>query len=444
MYRPLKFVKYLREYGWEPVVLTINAVCAHSKDNGLLDDIPENVVIERVPQLDFYRLVNIFKRKSAGIRAGCDNKVGEGLENDRAIHTESLIRRTLSGIKRNLPVFVRNVFFIPDDEVPWLPVAFVRAVRLAKREGVEAVMTTSPPQSAHLVGLLTKWATGLPWLVDFRDLWVDTFDFYPKKYGQWRKPVERWMERVVIKHADSVINISQGESRYLQSEYKTVNSLKFHVIHNGYDPEDFSEKAVDYLSESKQEDKKLRIVYVGTLYPTTADEFFQVLTDCFESNPGLESDIELLFIGNVDPGYEKIITSSNFRNSVRILGQKPHAEAINAMCNADVLLVLQGGDKMKDTEVPGKIFEYMGSGRHILALVKPGDVSAILSKTNTALIVNPEDTDVIKKQLLDLIELKKQRRLIPYPNNEYIHTFSRNVLTGKLGVLLDKTISRSS
>jgi glycosyltransferase involved in cell wall biosynthesis len=158
----------------------------------------------------------------------------------------------------------------------------------------------------------------------------------------------------------------------------------------------------------------------------------------------LECDIELLFIGNIDPGYEKIITGSNFRNSVRILGQKPHAEAISAMCNADVLLVLQGGDKMKDTEVPGKIFEYMGSGRYILALVKPGDVSAILSKTNTALIVNPDDTDVIKKQLLDLIELKKQGRLIPYPNNEYIHTFSRKVLTGKLGDLLDKTVSRSS
>lgn len=378
------------------------------------------------------------------MRNGDESKVDRAGEKDQATQASPLRSSKLSSIKRNLAVFVRDVFFVPDDEAPWLPVAFWKAVRIAKREHVDAVMTTSPPQSAHLVGLLTKWTIGLPWFVDFRDLWVDTFDFYPKKYGQWRKPLERWMERTVIKNANTVINISQGESDFLQSEYKAIDSNKFHVIHNGYDTADFCDRTDAPALDLDQSGTKLKLTYVGTLYPTTADEFLSALADCFEANPALSNDIELSFIGSIDPSYEKIITSSDYRGSVKIFGQKPHREAIKAMHNADVLLVLQGGNKMKDTEVPGKIFEYMGSGRWILALVRPGDVSSILSGTNTAIVVNPEDTEGIKKQLMGLIERKKQGLLTPSPDMEYIRTFSRKVLAGKLANLLDLTVARSS
>ena len=170
VYRPLKFVKYLKEFGWEPVVLTISPVCVHRKDTGLLKDLPENIVIERTPQLDFYRLVSLFKREKEMIQAGGDNNVEEELQQGQGAHPGSVLKRMLSGIKSHDALFTRGVFFVPDDEVPWVPVAFARAVKLAKREDIDVVMTTAPPQSAHLVGLFTKWATGLPWIVDFRDL----------------------------------------------------------------------------------------------------------------------------------------------------------------------------------------------------------------------------------------------------------------------------------
>jgi glycosyltransferase involved in cell wall biosynthesis len=440
VYRPLKFVKYLREFGWEPVVLTVNPVCVHSRDDELLNDLPKDIVIERTPQLDFYRLVRLFKRQKVATQACRDGNDNEKQNKDRETHADSTLKRMLSGLKRHVALFTRGVFFVPDDEVPWLPVAVARAVKLAKREGIDAVMTTAPPQSAHLVGLFTKWATGLPWIVDFRDLWMDEFDFYEKPYGRWRRPIERFMEKQVLKRADRVINISRGESLTLQSEYNYLPAGKFHVIHNGFDLEDFNEDSKVAGSKNTMRDR-LRITYMGTLYPSTADEFFEALSELYEVNPLLGDQVEFRFIGHFDSSYIDMTGNCSFSNSLNLLGMRPHDEAVREMCDSDVLLVLLGGNKMKDTEVPGKIFEYMGTGKPILALVRQGDVSSILEGSNLAFTVNPDNREEIKETLLNLVKLWQQGELHREPNIEYINRFSRKELTGKLSSMLDELVT---
>jgi glycosyltransferase involved in cell wall biosynthesis len=440
VYRPLKFVKYLREFGWEPVVLTINAVCGHPKDEGLLDDIPKGVVIERTPQVDFYRLVNFLKRQKSRTESHLEYKTrGKESHNGEGEVKSSAVSSYLP-IRSKLAVLFRDVFFIPDNEVPWLPIAAAKALRLAKKEKVDAVITTSPPHSVHLVGLLTKSATGLPWIVDFRDLWTDTFDFYPRRYGQWRRPVEQWMEKCVLRRADSIVNVSDGESDHLRSEYNDLPVDKFRVIHNGYDPEDFVNEANAPDTELKCDQRRLHITYVGTLYSTTADTFFDALSTSLEDDPNLKYDLELTFIGHIDPEYATKITQSNYRDLINIVGLKSHAEAVKAMCKTDVLLILHGGNKIKDSDIPGKIFEYMGAGKTILALARPGDIVSILAKSNLAMVVNPEDKDAIKQKLLELVTSKKKNQLNPRPNCEHIGRFSRKNLTRKLAKLLDEKV----
>ncbi|SPD75006.1 putative Group 1 glycosyl transferase [uncultured Desulfobacterium sp.] len=438
VYRPLKFVKYLRRYGWEPIVLTIDPVCGHQLDKGLLQDFPEGLFIKRTPQLDFYRLIRLFKRTIGAGKKGettsIEAREGEQWSSGRT----SELTTYLSKIKSELSVFTKNVFFIPDSEIPWLPIGVTWTLKLIKEKKIDVLMTTSPPQSAHLVGLLVKLFTGIPWIVDFRDLWIDTFDFYEKPFGRWRKPVEKWFEKAVVERADRIINISHGESYCLQKNYGKVSPKIFRVIHNGFDTADFSMNAESGGPFNGQADDKLTITYVGTLYPTTADEFFAALDSFFSKNSAQKIHVTFRFIGHFDTGYEKVVKKSSYRDVIQIVGIKPHDEAIREMCIADVLLLLQGGEKMKHSEIPGKLFEYMGASKPILAMVKDGDVSAILGKSNLGLVVNPKDRDGFEKLLHDLIELKKTGHLETKPNEDYIKTFSREGLTEKLAQLLDE------
>ena len=440
VYRPLKFVKYLREFGWEPVVLTINPVTIHSIDAGLLNDVPENILVERTPQLDFYRLIGLFRKNRPTEQVGGgENNQDKPASRGKGKSGSSLMRM-LSGFKRQLLLFVRGVFFVPDDEVPWLPVAFARAIKIAKREGVDAVMTTSPPQSAHMVGLLVKWATGLPWVVDFRDLWMDEFDLYERPYGRWRRPVEKLMEKMVVKRADRVINISQGEKLCLQSSYNDLPAEKFHVIDNGFDPEDF-EVSGGMNGADREKRDRLRITYIGTLYVGTADEFFDVMSGLFVEDPGIGDRLEIRFVGPIDAEYLERLENSNFSHSIHMTGMVSHDEAIREMCEGDVLLVLMGGEKMQAGEVPGKIYEYMGARKPILSLVRQGDVSAILKETDMALIVDPRNASEIRKTLLSLLDSWEHNTLPQVPNDEHINIYSRKELTGKLSVLLNEMVS---
>jgi len=444
VYRPLKFAKYLRGFGWEPLILTIDAVCGHGKDPGLLRDLPADLKIERTSQWDFYRLVELIKKLER--RVNKENQPPESKAFTAASAEKAapgkLSKSALSRLKSQLPVFIRDLFFVPDDSIPWLPVAVKAATKIIRQEKVDVVMTTSPPQSAHLVGLLTKMMTGTPWVVDFRDLWMDTFDFYDKAFGKWRKPLEAWMERKVIAQADRIINISHGESEHLQAQYSTQPVGKFHVIHNGYDRQDFSDKQkLSWnINEKTLNEKKLIVTYVGTLYPTTGDEFFGVLDRMFRERPWLTREFEFRFVGHIAPEYLTVFDTSAFRKCIRMYGLRPHAGALRAMTESDVLLLLQGGGKMNAGEIPGKVFEYMAANLPVLAVAWPGDVAAILQESGLGYVVAPNDEMGIENSLVELFELKKSRKQYVYPNKEYIEGFEREKLTGKLAAMLDEMV----
>lgn len=441
VYRPLKFVKYLREFGWEPVVLTIDAVWAGQRDQRLLEDIPEGVHIKRTLQLDYHRLVNAVKRLAPGRQAGdAENRQGEPLRQSAERGAERTIRGKLSRLKSRVPVFVKDVFFVPDGAVPWVPVAALSVLRLAKEHRVDVMMTTSPPHSVHLAGLAASKITGIPWIADFRDLWLDTFDFHDKPFGKWRKPVEGWMEKAVVNHADRVINISHGESLSLQGRFPNLPAETFSVIHNGFDGSDFEARGRD---SDRKDGTALAITHVGTLYPSTGDEYFHALECLFRDKPHLAERFEFRFVGHVAPNYLEAFEASSFRERVCLNGPLPHANAVQAMLDSDVLLLLQGGKKMGAGEIPGKVFEYMASERPILAVAWPGDVASILQESGLAYVVRPDDPAGLERTVMAMLHLKESGALRMKPDRAYIEGYERRRLTERLADVLDEMVGES-
>lgn len=370
--RTVKFIKFLPAFGWESALCSSDDTSYWVRDESLLDEIPETTIIKRTRplklQLFFSLLEKIASREAAN--------------------------------------WARENIFIPDDRIVWALSTIYAALRLVKKHDVKLIYSTSPPHSIHLAALLLKKITGLPWVSDFRDPWTKNYLFKPR--NRWVKSAHELMERKVFENSDRIICITE----LIKEEYREdsdIDPKRFVAIYNGYDPDDFPE-ANTRKADSVASRNRLVISHSGSLYSGNYPEtFLSALARLLKDEPVLRKRMLFRFLGVMEEGMERRIKELLGENAL-FLGYLSHREAIEAVIRSDCNLIALPMDGKLSYHVAGKVFEYMASGRPILAVVPPGETADMVRSTRTGIVISEGDPAKLPESLNGaIIEIERMK-----------------------------------
>ena len=413
--RWLKFVKYLRGYGWEPAVYTPENPESPETDTSLLKDIPQNLEIIRrsiwEPYAVYKRLLG--QKKEEKVQAAF---LSEKKKNPRA---------------QNFSVWIRGNFFIPDARKFWIRPSVKFLVPYLKEHPVDLIVSTGPPHSMHLIARDVASATSIPWLADFRDPWTQ-IDFYKDlKLTSRADATHRKMEKSVLRKADAITVISPT----MASDFRAIHQRDYEVITNGFDEDDI-------LAASPEPDKKFSIAHIGTLTGTrNPDVLWQVLSQLITEEAGFINDLQVKLVGKADHSVITSLEKYGLTSFIDLTEYLPHDEVTLIQQSSQVLLLLINNTSNSKGILTGKFFEYLAARRPILCIgPTDGDAARILNRTNAGLISGFKDTERTRKNLLEFYHAFKTDNL--KAESTGIEEFSRKALTGKMAALMDTLISR--
>jgi len=412
--RWLKFCKYLPESGVEPIVLTVDERYASYPqiDETLLEDVPDGLKVYKSRTRE---VLSLYKKVTP---------------TGQLPHT-GFANEQNPTLKQKISRFIRGNFFLPDPRRGWNRYAYTKACEIIEQEGIDTVITTSPPHSTQLIGLkLKRKYPSIKWIADLRDPWSDIYfnkDLYQTTLA---KAYNRKLECKVLETADELITVSSECVRNFQS--KTSKQLPLHLILNGYDEADFYNCGNCRIVESLN---CLTISYVGSLAPQYETQTFinaiKLLT------PEIQSKIHLRFVGGGSSIIENQLSTLQCKHS--IVNYVSHADAINYMCTSDILLLLLPNQAENKGIVTGKLFEYMASGKPVLAICfKDGDAANILNKYEKECIFAFGESQKIADYLTKAVELKMSnpQQIITEINNKAAQLYSRRSLCKKVAELI--------
>jgi glycosyltransferase involved in cell wall biosynthesis len=413
--RWLKFTKYLREFGWEPIIYTPDNPESQEIDESLLKDIPENVEVIKTKIWEPYSIYKWLTGRKQSDRLGV------------ALMTNKKSSRLFSHIS----LWIRSNLFIPDPRRFWVkPSVRVLGAYLSAHP-VDAIVTTGPPHTMHLIGLGIKKKMGIKWVADFRDPWTN-IDFYrdlllTKAADHYHKK----LEQEVLKNADCVVTVSDSWAE----ELRLLGANRIKTISNGFDYESLSDNEL-------VDDGKFTLMHLGSI-PQSRNpvDLWKVLADLVKMNPAFTSCLQIKLIGKIDLQVIESIEQNALIEYVKHESFIPHEQTFQQLTSASVLLLLINDTPNAKGILTNKFYEYLSAHRPILTLgpADDGDASKILAVTGAGKIFKYSDTKGLKSHILTLFELYSQHNL-KVENNE-IDRFSRKNLTRELSELLNELIA---
>lgn len=413
MQRVLKHVTYLREFGWQPVVLTVKDGEFPARDESLLLKVPNDVVVERAPIVEPYALY----RRFMGTRTAVDVNVNKS-------------GKQRTGFKERLAEFIRATFFIPDARIGWIRNATKLGIDMVSRHQVQAIYSSSPPYTCSLIARAIKRKSKIPWVAGFRDPWTG----FLTTPDRWFLPaaIDRAFERTVFQTADAVECAWQGIIDDAISKYPHLNMGKFYLIPNGYDSADFP----DYRPEANA---VFTITYTGSMYgrrnPQTFLQALDLLLQRGSINPSM---IRLRFIGRFADEVADMFSASKFASSIENIPYVPHEESLKWLMKSDVSLLIVDESKESEKIVPGKVFEYLGVGKPILALSPHGSaITKLILETQSGVGIPQQDVNGIARVVLEYYERWKMGMPLTVPDMASIKRFERREAAHQLAQLLD-------
>lgn len=438
VYRPTALVKYLPRYGWDATVLTIHDPMA-VEDIGLLDKLPTNIEVVRTQYVKITGLEDTIYR---GLRSlGFLGTTIDPTSPRERTNANGAIARVASpqGTLRRVAAAARSTFYFPDETAGWIPFAAAAALRLVRRERFDAVYTTHPPRSAHIIGLLLKKVCGLPWVAEFRDPWVLPEHERPIFASQISAPRRnRWLHRKLLRHADGIVTVTSRHARELET-YFHARRDKLAVVTNGFDEDDFRD--LDTAPPSRFYDAEhVHLAHMGTVYPGFSGRFFQALEELIQEEPELGTQLRVHVIGYPDETVHQY-AESTLRSIVQIHGFVHHTEALTAMRDCDALLLFYGHDYTSRASVPGKLYEYLRMGRPILALARPGGVDDLIRESAAGWVLRPDDVPAIKQTFKTIVASCRSGQPLPKPDAGVIAQYRYDLLTQRVANVLS-TVAR--
>jgi len=410
--RWLKFVKYLRDFGWEPVIYTPENPEAPAIDYSLQKDIPENLTVIKRRIWEPYSL---YKRIT-------------GLKQDEKIKAGFLSEKKKPSFAENLAVRIRGNLFIPDARKFWIKPSVKFLTEYLKENPVDAIVSTGPPHSMHMIALGIKKRLNIPWLADFRDPWTN-IDFYGElKLLKVADKKHHQMEKSVLIKSDAVSVIS----RTMAIDFNRLVNRQYEVITNGFDEDDI----ISFPENEK--DEKFSIVHIGSMnHARNPIVLWRALSELLKENVELKNDIEIKLVGPVDISVKGFIEKYKLDDFVTYIEYLPHNESVILQKKAQVLLLVINNTPNANMVVTGKLFEYIASGTPILCIgPENGDAAEIIRNTETGLISGFDDVEKMKINIFEYYYKFKDGSLDT--KSAGLMNFSRKNLTKKIVGLLDR------
>jgi glycosyltransferase involved in cell wall biosynthesis len=401
--RTAKFVKYLHHYGWQPHVLTVTPKMYLAMDNCLLHEMEDADV-------------KIYRTGSGEVNGGGGKVVK--FKNDSN-------RKFLSNLSQT--------FLIPDSKIFWKSKALELAGKIIKENNIGIIYSTAPPYTDFLIACELKEKYGIPIVLDYRDSWIDCpNNFYATPL---HRNIHKKMETHVLEYADKIVTINTRIKELIHMRYPFVKDEDVVVIPQGFDPEDFEKHTPDVNK------KVFRISYSGSfLNYYTPKHFLDGLKIAVDKNPELKDSVEACFIGTFPAEYEEYIDKLGLRENVNIVGYVEHSVCIKYLIDSDVLWMMINKTERSDLHSTGKLYEYFGAGKPLLACVPEGVARKSLENHGAVIITEPDDANGIAVAILKYFEHHKNGTM-PEPNEEMINNYNRKKLSGLLAGEFDSVIN---
>jgi glycosyltransferase involved in cell wall biosynthesis len=390
--RTLKFSAYLREYDWEPMVLSISPRAYEQTSDDQMSEIPEGVIVERAFGLDTSRHLAIGKRYP-GLLAQ------------------------------------------PDRWVSWLPFAVWRGHSMIRRYRPSVIMSTFPIATAHLVGLTLQRLSGLPWIADFRDSMTEPG--YPRDALTWR--IHRRLEAAIVHRCACAIFTTQGARQMYAARYPEKSASCWSIIENGFDEENFRDAESQIESKPLSQPGQITLLHSGILYPEERDPrpFFAALRTLKESGEISGDRLQVILRATAnDHQYRPLLSEAGITDIVKLFPAVAYQDALQEMLRADGLLLFQASNC--NHQIPAKLYEYLRAGRPILALTDPlGNTADALRAAGATDIVNIADTKEIVAGLRRLLGALRDGTATGI-RREIADLHSRHARSKELAALLQK------
>jgi glycosyltransferase involved in cell wall biosynthesis len=403
--RWLKMSKYLPEWGWQPVICTPENPDPSVIDESLLQEVPPESEILKVPiwePYDLYRTL-MGKPKNVRFKAGHISEASNGSWKDK------------------FSVFIRGNFLIPDPRVFWVNPAVRFLKKYLKENPVDLIVSTGPPHSMHLVALKLKKHYPAPWLADFRDPWTDIDFYHQLRLTRLADKIHHKLEKKVLKTADVVTVVSPDIKRTTEA----LCGRSVHVVYNGYDPGDFGD--IDQVDDSF-----FIISHFGAFNrdrnPTI---LWSAIADLCLERPSFKEKLKIKLVGQTDSTIVNELGQLGLSGQLEIIPHINHKAGLKYLGQSAVLLLPLNNAPNAKGILPGKMFEYIALCRPILAIGPAGsDCEAIVLKAEAGYYHGFEDEKGMKTSLNQLFLAWQKRELKTETRN--MEAFSRHNLAREI------------
>ena len=427
--RPKKKAMYLGQFGWKPYVLTIKEKHITQVDESLRQQVSDVPVFRtdvwKTPlqmALDVRSALRGNKPPGSNIQGSAS--AGFGRKN-RVSETGML-----SKIKQTL-VFLN---WIPDNRIGWFFPAVWQGRQIIRKYNISHILTTSPPFTCSIIGMVLARITGARLVVDFRDPWTHLPDRKPAEViSPVSEKIENWLESRVITRADAVITTTRKYRDALRLKYCHLPEGKFNVIYNGFDQSDFRR-----IWAVQAEPDVFTLSYVGTFYRDRDPQYLlRAVSELVREGVFNKQNIRVNFVGHVHRAMGRsvadMISAHGLSDMVSVNGVVPYVRALELMAASSALVLMAPNYYY---QIPAKTFEYLALKKPILALMDEGAAADLIRRLEAGLMVRQDDVSGIKHALVDLYNVhktgsNKYRQYDPFE-------FERSVQTGQLAEILDR------
>ncbi|KNF09651.1 glycosyltransferases involved in cell wall biogenesis [Gottschalkia purinilytica] len=378
--RSLKFVKYLRDFGWEPIVVTTGKTKFLLRDEEMISEIPEEVEIIRIDEVD--KIDGRYSKKLIKLYSNIVN------DND-------LIKEYVHFISSSQEAY-DNLILFPDQYIVWAKEVLEKIHDKVDFNGIDMIYTTSGPNSAHTIGYYLKERYSVPWIADFRDEWTNNpMMNYDKESIIYKMSFA--FEQSIIHYADKVVTCTEISS----DNYKRIFNLdnkKVDTITNGYDEDDFNNIKIQNYRD------KFRIIHNGLLYGVDrkVDNFIKAIYNLIINGSIDKSKIEVTFGPTDDTErYKNILKDMKLEENIMFIDYLSHEESLKLASKSNLLLLVVGKSEKWKGVPTGKIYEYLRLCKPILALSpKESIVEEIIEKQNRGKNIEFDDIKEIERYIL--------------------------------------------
>jgi len=407
--RWLKFVKYLPDFGIQPVVYIPENPTYPIIDTNLVKEISDKAIILKHKIFEPYQIASFFSKNKT-------KKISSGIIPNQK--KQSFLDKTFLWIRGNL--------FIPDARVFWVKSSVAFLEKYIVENNIDTIVTSGPPHSLHLIGLKLKQKMDLKWFADFRDPWTTIGYHKSLRLSDYAAKKHKALEREVLNSADTIIVTSKTTKK----EFQALTSKPIAVITNGYDTEQVGKQTLD---------TKFSLAHIGSfLSERNPAILWESLVEILNEIPDFKSHLEIKLIGAVSREVLETITQYGLNPYLNNLGYVSHSEAIAHQKKSQVLLLIEINSEDTKSIIPGKVFEYMVSGRPIIAIgPKDSDFAEIITNTNTGVFFDYSEKMKLKSVILDYYSQFLEGKL--QSNAVGLQRYSRKSLTKELAQLINKS-----